>query len=134
MAVSSQLSFQINPSSGEPIYRQLFDQIKRLISSGYLKPGEEMPSVRQLAASLTVNPMTISKSYSLLETVGLLERRRGKGMFVSAAGDHQQDHQNRLRMLRPALEEAATQGRQLALQDKEMIALFTAILKESHHA
>ena len=50
MAVSSQLSFQINPSSGEPIYRQLFDQIKRLISSGYLKPGDEMPSVRQLAA------------------------------------------------------------------------------------
>ena len=64
--------FSINPNSGEPIYRQLTEQIKRMVAGGQLKTGDELPSVRELAAQYAVNPMTISKAYSLLEAEGVL--------------------------------------------------------------
>ena len=66
------LSLQISPSSGVPIYRQLMDQIKRMVASEQLNPGDTLPSVRSVATHLAVNPMTISKAYSLLEVEGLL--------------------------------------------------------------
>ena len=59
--------FSINPNSGEPIYRQLTEQVKRMVAGGQLQPGAELPSVRELAAQYAINPMTISKAYSLLE-------------------------------------------------------------------
>ena len=59
--------FSLHPGSGIPIYRQLVDQVRRLIAGGQLPPGAELPSVRDLAVQYAVNPMTISKAYSLLE-------------------------------------------------------------------
>ena len=75
--------FHIDANSGTPIYRQVSDQIRRLISSGKLKPGDTIPSVREVAIANTVNPMTISKAYALAETEGLLVRHRGKPMTVA---------------------------------------------------
>ena len=76
--------FSLHPGSGIPIYRQLVEQVRRLIAGGELPPGAELPSVRDLAVQYAVNPMTISKAYALLETEGLLERNRGKPMTVAA--------------------------------------------------
>ena len=59
--------FQVNPSSGVPIYRQLMDQVRALIASGRLAEGELLPSVRQVGQELQINKMTVSKAYSLLE-------------------------------------------------------------------
>src|SRR5258705_784948 len=73
------LFLQVSPASGVPIYRQLQDQIRSQIAGGGLAPGEFLPSVRQLAQRLAVNPLTISKAYSLLERDGLVELARGKG-------------------------------------------------------
>jgi GntR family transcriptional regulator len=70
--------FILNPQSGVPIYRQLFEQVRRMVASGHLQPGAALPSVRELAIQHAVNPMTISKAYSMLEAEGLLERNRGK--------------------------------------------------------
>src|SRR5579872_7379367 len=70
--------FILQPSSGVPIYRQLIDQVRRMVTSGQLTAGMELPSVREVAAEYTVNPTTISKAYSLLESEGLLQRHRGK--------------------------------------------------------
>ncbi len=75
--------FVLNPQSGTPMYRQLVDQVRRLIASGQLKAGEPLPSVRELALEHAVNPMTISKAYSQLEGEGLLLRNRGKPMTVA---------------------------------------------------
>lgn len=69
--------------SGIPIYKQVFDQIKFMILSERLKEGEQLMSVRDLALALQINPMTISKSYSLLEREGFVTRKRGIGLFVS---------------------------------------------------
>ena len=75
--------FILNPQSGIPIYRQLLEQVRRMVASGQLAPGAELPSVRELALKHAVNPMTVSKAYSLLEAEGLLERNRGRPMTVA---------------------------------------------------
>ena len=73
----------IDHHSGVPIYRQVVDQVRDQIMAGRLREGDQLMSVRQASATLRVNPMTISKAYSALETEGLLERRRGIGLFVA---------------------------------------------------
>ncbi len=101
--------FSIVPGSSDPIYRQLVDQVRRLVAGGQLAPGETLPSVREVAQQLTVNPMTVSKAYGLLEAEGVLVRRRGIGM---------------------AVERAAREARELELDPDTVLALFTHILKE----
>lgn len=66
-----------------PIYRQLRDRVVAMILDGVLKPGEALPSVRQVAADFQINPITVSKSYQELVDENLVEKRRGLGMFVS---------------------------------------------------
>ena len=68
--------FSIATGSADPIYRQLVEQVRRLVVSGQLAPGDEMPSVREIAQALALNPMTVSKAYGLLEMDGVLARRR----------------------------------------------------------
>ena len=74
--------YSINAVSGTPIYRQIVDQTRQLVASGQLSPGQLLPSVRTMAADLGINPMTVSKAYSLLERDGVVTRRRGRGMVV----------------------------------------------------
>ena len=76
--------YSLNAVSGTPIYRQIVDQTCQLVASGRLRPGEHLPSVRALAGELGINPMTVSKAYSLLERDGIVARRRGFGMVVVA--------------------------------------------------
>jgi GntR family transcriptional regulator len=123
------ISFSVSPGSGEPIYRQLVDQIRRMVASGQLRAGDELPSVRDVAQALAVNPMTVSKSYSLAEAAGILERRRGQGMFVAARHGEPQDLDARIALLRPALERAAEQARQLEIDHKLAVSLFKNILQ-----
>lgn len=73
---------QIDLRSREPIYEQLIINIKELIISGLLKEDEKLPSVRELAGTLTINPNTIQKAYSILEQEGYIYTIRGKGNFV----------------------------------------------------
>ncbi|MFC1839001.1 GntR family transcriptional regulator [Thermodesulfobacteriota bacterium] len=75
---------EIDNHSGVPIYTQVIEQIKQYILSGNLTEGTQLENVRGLAARLRVNPMTISKAYNQLERDGLIERRRGIGMFVKS--------------------------------------------------
>lgn len=122
--------FSITPGSAEPIYRQLIDQVRRLVAGGQLAPGDALPSVREVAQALTVNPMTVSKAYGLLEVEGLVERRRGLGMIV-ADRPRAAHSGGREALLRPTLERAAREARELELDPDTVIALFTHILKEA---
>lgn len=74
----------VNPRSGIPIYLQLVQQVRHALDVGILRPGESLPTVRQLAAELTIAPNTIVKAYSELENLGLVESRPGVGTTVSA--------------------------------------------------
>lgn len=122
--------FSINTGSTEPIYRQLIEQVRRRIASGQLKAGQEIPSVRELAQTLAVHPMTISKAYGLMEAEGLLERRRGLSMVVAAQHKRPQSTASRIDLLRPALERAAAEARQLELPKSQALHLFQQILNE----
>ena len=123
--------FSIATGSSEPIYRQLVDQVKRLVAAGQMAPGDELPSVRDVASSLAVNPMTVSKAYGLLETEGLLARRRGLGMLVAERPRSSRSQAERAALLRPTLERAAREARELELDPDTVLSLFTTILKES---
>jgi GntR family transcriptional regulator len=124
--------FTLHPESGVPIYRQLVEQIRRLIAGGQLAPGAELPSVRDLAVEHAVNPMTISKAYSLLETEGLLERHRGRPMTVAAGRRPQAPLAQRVRQLEPHAVQLVTAARQLELSEKDLIALVQREWEKKH--
>jgi GntR family transcriptional regulator len=77
-------SFTIDPRSGVPIYVQLVEQVKRSVAIGALAAGERLPTVKQLAVDLTVNPNTVARAYRDLEREGVIETSPGRGSFVSA--------------------------------------------------
>tara|TARA_B110001454_G_C12632539_1_gene397578 strand:+ start:127 stop:561 length:435 start_codon:yes stop_codon:yes gene_type:complete len=117
--------FTISPSSGVPIYKQLFSQIERMVLNGYFAVGDHLPSVRQVATNLEVNPMTVSKAYGLLEERGYLTRLRGKGMVV-AQRDEAVSTQEKFKMLNNMIEELLTQAQQMGVNEQEIISLVTA--------
>ncbi len=118
----------LNPQSGIPIYRQIIDQVKRMVASGQLQPGSELPSVRELAVQHAVNPMTISKAYALLENEGLLIRQRGKPMQVAAVSieDSQQQKED---LLTPAIDNLLLVAKQLDLDLDELLDLIKKQMK-----
>ena len=97
--------FVLKPHSGVPLYRQLSEQIRRMAASGQLPPGTELPSIRELALTHAINPMTVSKVYTLLEAEGVLERHRGKPMTVAKPERTQSPVAKRLKQLEPHVEQ-----------------------------
>ncbi|CBA16155.1 GntR family transcriptional regulator [Xanthomonas albilineans] len=73
----------IHWSDGAPIYRQLKDKVIAMMLDGLIKPGDALPSVRQVAAEYKLNPITVSRAYQELADEGLVEKRRGLGMFMT---------------------------------------------------
>jgi GntR family transcriptional regulator len=78
--------FTVDPHSGVPIYLQLIEQIKRSVALGVLAPGEQLPTVKQLATDLTLNPNTVARVYRELERDGIIETSPGRGSFIRANG------------------------------------------------
>jgi GntR family transcriptional regulator len=122
--------FSITTGSPEPIYRQLVEQVRRLVAAGHMAPGDALPSVREVAQALALNPMTVSKAWNLLEMEGLLARRRGQGMVVAERHGAADNTAERAALLRPTLERAALEARQLELDPDTVVSLFIQILKE----
>lgn len=114
--------FILKPHSGVPIYRQLTEQIRRLVASGQLAPGAELPSIRDLAVRHAINPMTVSKVYSLLESEGVLERNRGKPMTVARRSGSEAAVEKRIDALNSSLDNLILAGRQLELDADQVIA------------
>lgn len=125
--------FELHPSSGVPIYRQLVDQVRAMVAGGKLRPGDLLPSVRQVAQAAEINPMTVSKAYSRLEVEGLVERVRGQGMRVrqpAVAGRVGERKDEFAELLRPVLHRA----QQLGLTPEQIRSVLDALLKEIEKA
>lgn len=112
--------FTLQVNSGIPIYRQLIEQVRRMVASGQLAPGEELPSVREVANEYAVNPTTISKAYSLLESEGLIERNRGKPMTIAPLRRNQTALAQRLRQIEPQVDSLRLAAAQLELSYEEL--------------
>ncbi len=123
------LQFEIQPSSGVPIYRQVMDQVRALVAGGKLKPGDVLPGIRQMAVELQVNMMTVSKAYARLEADGLLEHSRGSGMRVAEQSSPRTLEQ-RQQELRPLAEALAKRGALCNLSDEQIVAVVKSVLKE----
>jgi len=80
----SPIEFRLDPASGVPTYLQLVHQVEHALRLGYLKPGDQLPKVRDVVASLAINPNTVLKAYKELEVKGLVAGRPGQGTFVRA--------------------------------------------------
>jgi len=122
--------FHIQPASPEPIYRQIAEQVRRLVAGGQLSAGDALPSVRDIASVHAVNPMTVSKAYSLLESEGVLERLRGVGMAVSANARRTRPVNERIALIEPALETLARQARELELPPVRVLARLQSLLEK----
>ena len=109
---------EIDHHSGVPIYRQIIEQVRQQIMAGQLSEGEQLMSVRELAAQLRVNPMTVSKAYALLEVEGLVERRRGVGLFAARLRKDKKAH-TKAELLEVILRKAAVTAVLLGIPEKE---------------
>jgi len=119
----------IDLSNGLPIYMQIVQQIKRGVAVGRLQPEDPLPSVRQLATELRVNPNTVARAYLDLEIEGVIYKRQGHGTFVSGQGVGMSRRERRRAVARH-LEKAVVEGVHLGLDEGEMREAFDAALEK----
>ncbi|HMN96125.1 MAG TPA: GntR family transcriptional regulator [Phycisphaerales bacterium] len=118
----------LDRSSGTPVFRQICEQVRFQVAAGVLPPGSEIPSTRDLAAELGINPMTISKAYALLEQQGVLERRPGLSLVVRRQSDSSRLESRREELTR-LLQPAAVAARQLGIAEEEAVEIYRAALR-----
>lgn len=116
------MQIHIQAQGGVPIYLQVMQQIKYLVASGRLQPGDELPSIRTLAEQLIVNPNTIARAYRELETAGVVEKRRTAGTFVAEAGSPLA-RKERLRLLRQRIDQLLVEAFQMGFELDEVLKL-----------
>ncbi|MBL9137369.1 MAG: GntR family transcriptional regulator [Verrucomicrobiales bacterium] len=121
------MQLRIHPSSGVPIYRQVVDQIRYLITSGRLAPGAELPGIRALAEQLLVNPNTIARAYLELERAEMLMKRHGAGTYV-AESPRKLTRNQRASALTESVDALLMQAAQLGVGYEEVVEL----LEERH--
>lgn len=127
--MAGRFRFHVYPSGGAPIYQQLMQQVNFQVASGNLKPGDLLPSVRDTAEELQINPMTVSKAYSLLERDGVLVRDRGHGMRVlqpAVKGGIRERREE----LKGLLKDVVVKAHQLGLDADEVLNLLNPMLEE----
>lgn len=121
--------FHVDTGSGVPIYMQILNQVKRATASGLLKPGDQIPSVRELAIELTVNPNTIVKAYQELERDGIIKTVRGVGTFV-AEKEIKIVHEERVRVLLNAIDKVLIEAHHLGFSENEVRQFMSDRMKE----
>ena len=117
------MDISINLSDGVPIYRQIVNQVKYLVASGLLQPGEELPPIRTLALQLKVTPNTIVKAYGDLEIAGVIHKRRGSGTFVSESRPQQVALRERRRVLEQRIDALLAEAHQLNFSREEVLRM-----------
>jgi GntR family transcriptional regulator len=117
------VDISINLSDGVPIYRQIVNQVKYLVASGLLRPGEELPPIRTLALQLKVTPNTIVKAYGELEISGVVHKRRGSGTFVSEARPQQVALRERRRLIERRVDALLAEAHQLNFTTDEILRM-----------
>ena len=117
----------INPTSGKTLYEQIVDSFKSNFAKGYLKPGDEIPSVRKLAMELSVTPNTVAKAYQELERNGYIYTIKGKGSFVCDSVDAAD---SKRKELKEDLKGYVQRAFGLGISEQELTALLTESIAE----
>ena len=121
------IEFHLDSRSGVPAYLQLVQQVRQAIRLGMLRPGDQLPTVKEVVTSLTLNPNTVLHAYRQLDLEGLVEGRQGVGTFVAADGAPPPP--DGLRSLRSSLDRWVTRARSAGLDEESMAALFAESMR-----
>jgi GntR family transcriptional regulator len=123
------MQLHISASDGVPIYLQIANQVKYLVASGRLAPGDEIPPIRVLAGQLVVNPNTVARAYLELERAGVVVKRHGSGTYISDNGSPLARKQ-RLKILSQRVDALLAEARHLEMEPQELIQL----IKDRHQS
>jgi GntR family transcriptional regulator len=116
------IRFHLETRSGVPTYLQIVQQVRQAIRLGVLQPGDQLPTVKEVVTTLTINPNTVLHAYRQLDMEGLVEGRRGVGTFV--AGDAAPPPSDQVKELRTALKRWVDRAHAAGLDDEALAALF----------
>lgn len=121
------IQFHLDPASGVPAYLQIVQQVRQAISLGVLRPGDQLPTIKEVVGSLAINPNTVMKAYRELDLAGVVDGRRGQGTFVarSASGLPERDYAP----LRAELVDWLSRARAAGLEDDAIRALVASTLR-----
>lgn len=116
------MQLHISPHDGVPIYLQIANQVKYLVASGRLEPGEELPPIRTLAEQLLVNPNTVARAYRELELAGVVVKRRTAGTYVSDNASPLARRQ-RLKIISQRVDALLAEARQMNINIEELVEI-----------
>jgi GntR family transcriptional regulator len=127
------MNINIDLQDGVPIYRQIANQIRYLVASGQLMPGDEIAAVRSLALKLNVTPNTVVKAYKELETAGVIYKRRGAGTYV-AESKNTLASTERSRIIQSRIDTLLSEAHQLGVNEEELQELIQTQMKKFKHS
>ena len=116
------MQIRINSNDGVPIYLQIVNQVKHLVASGRLTPGDEIPPIRSLAEQLVVNPNTVARAYLELERAGIVTKRHGTGTYIAEPA-RLLPQRDRIRILRQRVDALVIEAKHLGVELSEVIKL-----------
>lgn len=126
--------FTVDPHSGVPIYLQLIAVVKRSVALGVLAPGEQLPTVKQLATTLTVNANTVARSYRELERDGVIETSPGRGSFVRDNGSQVASNKAATDSAAAAIDGAVREAKSMGLDREGVSQLIEQVLERWYPA
>jgi GntR family transcriptional regulator len=124
------MEIQVDHESSVPIYAQIIEQIKHVVATGRLKPGDQLPTIRQLAVDLRVNPNTVVHAYHELDSQGVISSQQGRGTFIAAHPDEGRLAEMRRDRLRAIMAGTLLEALSLGYKREEIRTAFEAQLEE----
>jgi GntR family transcriptional regulator len=124
------MNFKLDPRSPAPIYAQLVLQVKQQVAAGQLKPGDQLPTVRALAADLHIHTNTVARAYGLLDQDGVISAQQGRGTYIARSGNHPHLRQHRRDALHALIDRAVLEALSLGYSPEEITASFDRTLKD----
>ena len=122
--------FHLDGASGVPVYLQIKEQVLHAIARGELSPGDQLPTVREVAVDLEINPNTVNRAYADLEREGVLTSRRGRGTFISDRRRHAGDVAAQRTRIRDISRRALGEARSLGFKPEELIETIARVARE----
>jgi len=126
------VDFELDKKSPVPFYRQIVDMVLAGISTGRISPGDRLPTIRDLAVKLEVNPNTVVKAYSLLENLGTLDTQQGSGVFVKAQPVSALTADDRRRAIETICRDFVGRAQMLGIQTAELISYLQNTFANTH--
>ncbi|MDH7489380.1 MAG: GntR family transcriptional regulator [Anaerolineae bacterium] len=118
------MNIRINAESGVPIYMQIVDRIRHLVATGALRPGQQLPTIRQLAVDLRVDPNTVARAYAILDSQGVISTQQGRGTYIAEHPDEARLAAFRAEQLRQMMDHAILDALSLGYRAVEVRAAF----------